>query len=44
MMIAVSHLSDTAFDDVCEVTKRPFIASHFNCRALCQACATSPTG
>jgi len=35
MMIAVSHLSDTAFDDVCEVTKRPFIASHSNCRALC---------
>lgn len=45
VMVDVSHLSDTAFDDVCEVTKRPFIASHSNCRALlCQACATSPTG
>jgi len=35
VMVDVSHLSDTAFDDVCEITKRPFIASHSNSRALC---------
>ena len=35
MMVDVSHLSDKAFADVCAITKRPFIASHSNCRALC---------
>ncbi len=35
VMVDVSHLSDSAFKDVCEITKRPFIASHSNCRALC---------
>lgn len=35
VMVDVSHLSDAAFVDVCRIAKRPFIASHSNCRALC---------
>ena len=35
VMVDVSHLSDAAFERVLEVAKRPFIASHSNCRALC---------
>lgn len=35
VMVDVSHLSDAAFDDICDAAKRPFIASHSNCRALC---------
>ena len=35
VMVDVSHLSDVAFDDVCRMATRPFIASHSNCRALC---------
>ncbi len=35
VMVDVSHLSDKAFVDVCEIAKRPFIASHSNCRVLC---------
>jgi membrane dipeptidase len=35
VMVDVSHLSDRAFDDVCRMATRPFIASHSNCRALC---------
>ena len=35
VMVDVSHLSDKAFVDVCDIAKRPFIASHSNCRALC---------
>jgi len=35
VMVDVSHLSDEAFADVCKMAKRPFIASHSNCRALC---------
>jgi len=31
----VSHLSDRAFADVCRTARKPFIASHSNCRALC---------
>ena len=34
-VVDVSHLSDRAFADVCQVARRPFIASHSNCRALC---------
>jgi membrane dipeptidase len=30
----VSHLSDAAFWDLTKIAKRPFIASHSNCRAL----------
>ncbi len=35
VMIDVSHLSDRAFDDVWERSRRPFVASHSNCRAVC---------
>jgi len=31
----VSHICDTNFWDVCNVVKGPFIASHSNCRELC---------
>jgi membrane dipeptidase len=34
MMLDVSHLSDRAFEQVCTLATRPFIASHSNCRAL----------
>jgi len=35
VMVDVSHLSDRAFEDVRTMVKRPFVASHSNCRALC---------
>ena len=35
MLIDVSHLSDAGFYDVLEYTKKPFVASHSNARALC---------
>lgn len=35
VMVDVSHLSDTAFWQVHAVARRPFIASHSNCRTLC---------
>ena len=31
----VSHLSQASFSDVIKVTKKPIIASHSNCHALC---------
>lgn len=34
MIIDVSHLSDGGFYDVAEISKKPFVASHSNCRAL----------
>ncbi len=35
VMVDVSHLSDSAFRSVLAMARRPFIASHSNCRALC---------
>lgn len=35
MIIDVSHLSDAGFWDVAHHTKKPFVASHSNARALC---------
>jgi len=35
MMVDVSHVSDKTFHDVLAVGKAPVIASHSNCRALC---------
>ena len=35
ILIDVSHLSDGGFFDVAERTGKPFVASHSNCRALC---------
>ena len=34
MLVDVSHLSDGGFWDVAEASKKPFVASHSNCRAL----------
>jgi len=33
-IIDVSHLSDGGFWDVAELTKKPFVATHSNCRSL----------
>ena len=35
MLIDVSHISERGFWDVMERTSKPIIASHSNCRALC---------
>lgn len=35
ILIDVSHLSDGGFFDVAALSKKPFVASHSNCRALC---------
>lgn len=35
MVIDVSHLNDAGFEDVADLVKTPFIASHSNSRALC---------
>lgn len=34
MMIDVSHLSDGGFMDVVQISQKPFVASHSNCRSL----------
>lgn len=34
MLVDVSHLSDAGFWDVARQSKKPFVASHSNCRAL----------
>jgi membrane dipeptidase len=34
MLIDISHLNDEGVEDVARFTKKPFIASHSNCRAL----------
>lgn len=35
MLIDVSHLSDGGFYDVAQLCKKPFVATHSNCRAIC---------
>lgn len=35
ILIDVSHLSDGGFYDVANLSKKPFVASHSNCRSLC---------
>ncbi len=35
ILVDVSHMSDTAFADTERISRRPFIASHSSCRALC---------
>ena len=34
ILVDVSHLSDGGFDDVAEISRKPFIASHSNARAV----------
>lgn len=35
ILVDVSHLSDGGFWDVAELSVKPFVATHSNCRALC---------
>ncbi len=35
IVIDVSHLSDRGFWDVAEISKKPFVATHSNCRSIC---------
>ena len=35
MLVDVSHLSDGGFYDVASICKKPFVATHSNCRVLC---------
>lgn len=35
ILVDVSHLSDGGFYDVAALAKKPFVATHSNCRALC---------
>lgn len=35
IVIDVSHLSDQAFRDLCDITSAPIVASHSNSRAMC---------
>ena len=35
VIIDVSHLSDRGFFEVCEISEKPFVASHSNARGLC---------
>ncbi len=42
MIIDVSHLSDAGFCDILDCTKKPFVASHSNSRAVC-GCARNLT-
>lgn len=35
IIIDVSHISESSFWDVVDVTRKPILASHSNCRALC---------
>ncbi len=35
IVLDVSHLSDRGFYGLCEIAKKPFIASHSNARAVC---------
>jgi len=37
MLVDISHVSDSTFYDVLEVSRAPLIASHSCCRALCDA-------
>jgi membrane dipeptidase len=37
IVVDVSHLSDQAFAGVCRIATAPFIASHSNCRSLCDS-------
>nr|WP_317333800.1 dipeptidase [uncultured Romboutsia sp.] len=35
MILDVSHANEKTFWDICKVATKPFIASHSNCRSLC---------
>lgn len=44
IIIDVSHLSDAGFWDIARNTKKPFVASHSNARALCGHCRNLTDG
>lgn len=35
IILDVSHINEKSFWDICEIVKKPIIASHSNCRKLC---------
>jgi len=35
IVVDVSHLSDTSFEEVVNLSEKPFVATHSDCRALC---------
>lgn len=35
MIVDVSHLNDNGFSDVAKIANSPFVASHSNCRSVC---------
>lgn len=35
IIVDISHLNDTGFEDLLKVVKKPFMASHSNARAIC---------
>ena len=35
ILVDVSHLSDRGFFDVADICRRPFVATHSNCRSVC---------
>ncbi|MFC2082908.1 dipeptidase [Candidatus Bipolaricaulota bacterium] len=35
VVVDVSHLSDTAFEEVVQLSEKPFVATHSDCRSLC---------
>ena len=37
MIVDVSHANEKSFWDICETSTRPIIASHSNCKALCNS-------
>lgn len=37
MIVDTSHLNDAGFFDIAGISTKPIIASHSNCRALCEA-------
>ena len=43
ILVDVSHLNDGGFLDVARLSKKPFIASHSNCRALIAPCKHQKT-
>ena len=36
ILLDVSHISEKAFWDLCDITEKPFVASHSNSRAVCR--------
>ena len=36
IILDVSHISEKAFWDLCDITEKPFVASHSNSRAVCR--------